>query len=358
MIKTQSGGASIIAVGFIAILILILTVSITRLMVGELRHALDMENNMNAYYQAEGGVEEAILALRHLSSVDPDALLTTPNQNCDVDGVPTNFGVAGGTSIAANANITCRRIRTVSNFVDSTLLIGESAHFDVSRKNFHAIEIEWDSESLNKQSPDTDFSNLQQGHPAPPFLEVTRIEYPNTGAVTNINPTAISIKSLFLAPTKGVPDCFAGTGTTNYQDCEGDDGTLAPGGRVKTKCSIKPIYRCKVVFTHFMASTPPATRTVLRLRPYFGAMQYTMKLYDSTGKRVDIGLDKTIIDVTARIGGSYRRIEQEVTLLPKPLEGIEAVFGDDKVCKKFEIINTGSGEFLREDSIPPDCLLD
>ncbi len=358
-LTSQSGGASIVTVGFISIFILLLTVSITRLMTGELQQARELENNVQAYYEAEGGVEEAVLALRQLVATNPGALLAdTTQQNCDkseasganMDKVLNNFGAAG-TSFAHNPNITCRRVRTASNFVSSTLNIEDSAHYDLSRKNFARIEIEWDSENLRQESSEQDFTDLQQQPPAPPFLEMTRIEYEDTdaGPSTQIIPDNVRLKSLYLAPIRtGVSDC--GSPSINFDACNGADG-----GRVKIRCTTTPVYRCKATITGFMPTVVTSKRTVLRLRPYFSAMQYTMKIYDNLNNRVDVALDKTIIDVTAKVGSSYRRIEQEVSIVPQPLDNIEAVFGDDKVCKKFVIFDNGSGEGVFD--IPNNCRL-
>ncbi len=362
---SESGGASIISVGFIAILILILTISITRLMTGELRHAIDLENNIEAYYEAEGGIEEAILALRQLIAANPGSstalLAANVQQNCDktggADGVLNNFGAPGGTGFIANNNITCRRVRTASSFIDSTLNVGDTAHYDLSQKQFSYIELQWDNQDLTSESPATSFVDLQQAAPAPPFLEITRIDYDNTGAPTNIAPSNIKLKSLYLAPIiSGSSECLAPN--IDFQTCNDVALGGAEGGRVKVRCTTAPVYRCTATIYNFMPTSGPGKRTVLRLRPYFSAMQYTMKIVDGIGKPVDVALDRTIIDVTARVGSSYRRIEQEVSLVPKPVDGGEAVFGDDRVCKEFTLFNTISGEGLIPSSVPPECRLD
>lgn len=348
--NSQRGGASIITVAFLSLFILIMTVSMSKLMVGELHHAIDLENNIKAYYQAESGVEESILSLRQVMTNNPGSLFTAPNQNCDQDNVPTNFG-AGGTGFGINDNITCRRVRTASNLVESTLTINETAHFDLTKKNFERIEIEWDTIGLKENDPALLFTSLQQGGVAPPFLEMTRIEYDDVdpGPTTLINPAGVVLKSLYLSPTTSGSDCSA---TINFSTCRNPDG-----GKVRVVCSTQPVYRCKATITNFMPPIVSTKRTVLRIRPYFNSTQYSMKIFDSLNQRVDVVLDKAVIDVTAKIGGSYRRIQQEINLVSQPLDGVEAVFGDNRICKKFVILDVGVGQFVDNPNIPNDCRL-
>lgn len=348
--RNERGAASLIIVTLTTILIAVLTVATTKLMTGELRQANDSENGIKAYYLAEGSSEEAIASIKQAlaGGIDLDQI----NQNCDKDGVSALFGSYG----ALPAGISCRRINTSTDFLaDQEILLGGVNHFDLSKNYFDRVELAWDKRDIPVEDADRQFNFSTDPNDArpvelnksPAYLEVTRIVYEdsNPGPVTEVNPDSISVKSLILSPVyKSTPGAWSpnnipgdcGTVSNpaiNFDSCQGSQG-----GSVKVDCSKSAGKRCATTLNSFIPTTAQngaQKRVVLRIRPYYNNMVYDMALYQGSNK-VTFKLDAINLDITAYVGGSYRRILDsfDVTANPGP---IDALWGDEEVCKSFRI---------------------
>lgn len=355
--RNQRGAASLIIVTLTTVLIAVLTVATTKLMTGELRQANDSESGIKAYYLAEGSSEESVAAIKQ--AIANGVNLSNFNQNCDMDGVQSLF--AGSPPYGGlPSGLTCRKIRSSTDFLtDEELKIGEVSHFDLSRNYFDRIELAWDKDEIPTAQADRIFSFGASPRPtdanAPAYMEVTRITYADTdpGAATSVDPASIKVKSLILSPVRGeagawVPQINPGScgslaiPSINFDQCQGDQG-----GSVKIDCSRNAGKRCAATLTQFippnLVAGDPQKRVVLRIRPYYNNMVYDMGLYQGSDK-VTFQLDAINIDITAFIGGSYRRILDsfDVTANPGP---IDALWGDEEVCKNFVIKSeSASGE--------------
>ena len=346
--RNQKGAASLVIVTLTTVLIAVLTVATAKLMTGELRQANDSESGIKAYYLAEGSSEEAIAAIKQ--ALANGQVLSKFNQNCDMDGVQSLF--AGSPPYGGlPEGLTCRKIRTSTDFLtDEALKIGEVSHFDLSKNYFDRIELAWDKDPIPTEQSDRIFGFGATPRPtdtnAPAYMEVTRIVYADSdpGPATAVDPSSISVKSLLLSPVRGqagawVPsinpgDCGSiAAASINFDQCQGGQG-----GSVKIDCSKAAGKRCAATLTSFIPASvagDPQKRVVLRIRPYYNNMVYDMGLYQGTDK-VTFQLDAINIDITAFIGGSYRRILDsfDVTANPGP---IDALWGDEEVCKNFVI---------------------
>lgn len=356
--RNEKGAASLVIVTLTTILIAVLTVATTKLMTGELRQANDSESGIKAYFLAEGSSEEAIASIKQAlaGGIDLDQI----NQNCDKDGVAALFGSYG----ALPTGLSCRKINTSTDFLsDQEIALGGVNHFDLSRNYFDRVELSWDKRDIPSLESDRQFNFSTDSNDASPvelnkvpaYMEVTRILYEDSdpGPATAVNPDSISVKSLILSPvynsTPGawVPNNIPGNcGTVsnpviNFDSCQGGQG-----GSVKVDCSNEAGKRCSATLNSFIPDTAlngAQKRVVMRIRPYYNNMIYDMGLYQGTNK-VTFKLDAINIDITAFVGGSYRRILDsfDVTANPGP---IEALWGDEEVCKSFLIkSNSPSGE--------------
>lgn len=358
----QRGAASLIIVTLTTIIISVLTVATTKLMTGEVRQAIDSESGIKAYYIAEGATEETIASIKAalVGGIDIDAI----QQGCDTDGVFTNFASFG----ALPDGISCRKVTTTTNgIVNQPIAENQVKHFDLSRNYFDRIELGWDTDPVPSGDQRIFNNNNLPAYVSnsPPFMELTRIVYADSdsGPSTVVDPASIQVKSIILVPTSGehqawVPADNNGCGTIadrtiNFDACHGSQG-----GSVKVGC-IKPTdMRCGLTVSNFIPAIGAGEdqkRVVLRLRPYYQNALFDMKLFQNTNP-IDFRLDAIEIDITAYIGGSYRRVKEEfdVTADPGP---IDVLFGDEYICKAIQIKSispTGEGpnDEVRDD---PPC---
>ena len=369
--RNQRGAASLIIVTLTTVVIAVLTLAITKLMTGELRQANDSESAIKAYYLAEGSSEEAIASIKY--AIANGVGLSTFNQNCDKDGVMNRF-LGSPPYGALPDGLSCRKIRSSTDFLaDEEIKLGGVNHFDLSKNYFDRVELAWDKDDIPTEESDREFSFSTDDNPrpidlarVPAYLEVTRIVYSDSdaGAGTLIDPSTISVKSIILSPVRDTQGAWfpvdnsgacgtLGNPSINFDLCQGADG-----GSVKVDCSRNAGKRCAATLTSFIptvGATDPQRRVVMRIRPYFKNMVYDMGLYQGAEK-VTFQLDAINIDITAFVGGSYRRILDtfDVTANPGP---IDALWGDEEVCKDFVIkSDSPTGEAPNDEVENETCL--
>ncbi len=366
--KNQRGAVSLIVVTMTTIVIAVLTVATTKLMTGELRQANDTESGIKAYYLAEGSSEEAIAGIKQ--AIANGQNLSKFNQNCDMDGVMSLF--AGSPPYGAlPSGLSCRKIRSSTDFLtDETVSLGSVNHYDLSKNYFDRVELSWDKDPIPTEPNERTFNSGSGPKPidprAPAYMEVTRIVYADSdpGPATSVDPSSISVKSIILSPIQGVPGAWEPTDNTgncgtlanpqiNFDNCQGSQG-----GSVKVDCSRSAGKRCAATLNSFippnLAAGDPQKRVVMRIRPYYRNMIYDMGLYQGSNK-ITFNLDAINIDITAFVGGSYRRIIDsfDVTANPGP---IDALWGDEEVCKDFVIkSDSPSGEAANDEVENENC---
>src|SRR5688572_22638524 len=81
-LSTDSRGVVALIVSIVVGLLLVLiSVSATTIMAGELRQAEDFDNSIKAYFAAESGVEDAIAQVRRFAAANPGAAIPQ-KQSC------------------------------------------------------------------------------------------------------------------------------------------------------------------------------------------------------------------------------------------------------------------------------------
>jgi hypothetical protein len=333
-LRSESGGASLLAVLFTSFVITIITLAMASLMTGELHQATDAEDGVKAFYTAQSGSEEAVYALKKLRLADGS--LAAIDQNCDHDNVLSSFGY--GFQGLPEGGITCRKVRVTDTVAGSSPLnVRDADQYDLSKTTFDHIDFKWDLYNWDTTQPN--FSSITPGTPnIPPYMEITVVAY-QKDASTPPNVTSQNVKSLILKPSWVNSGPFKTSCPTSqlqvvdFQSCSTPDATSAQFAVVA--CSNDTQYRCQVRLTNLV---PAGYQAVIRVRTHFGSASYQMVVYNGAVP-VAIPLGHASIDVTAKVGDSFRRVTQNVDIQSNIFSGLgDVLFADENLCKDLRII--------------------
>lgn len=324
--SNQAGGISLIAVTFSSLLMLIITLAMVGMMIGELRQSIDAENGVKAYYAAESGAEEALFGLK--TALSSGVALSDLNQECDniiAAGALNQYFHSDLGSVndsAAGTQITCRSIRTNGAPIG---VVGQDkiATFDLSGHNVDSIQVNWDHEN------DASGPNI-------PDLGVTITTYPQGSTIANVG--QVPTDSVLLqpcqpaSPTAACPDRNAAPNKINLQNSF-STGTYPFQTFCSSEAPTANSYRCHATLTNV---APAGTFAVLRLRPLSYGASYSLKIIDSSGASVNVRLQDATVDVTARVGDSFRRIRQQIEVRSGAFEGLDVISSQQDICKDFD----------------------
>lgn len=324
--QDEKGAVAMITVIFVAIILTIITASFIRLAVNEQREATDDDLTTRAFYAAEAGVQDAITAIKS------GAPLVNPD-NCTPES-----GVGGGVlSTNLDTEYTCQTIDLTPTSYQTELAENESVFFilDSGTDNISSFTVYWnqqgigpdDVDSVVRPSADNDlpprgeWSDGTKTYPAMIRLQV--LEIPDTVA-GGIKRTDIDNgnKVSFLNPTNGTGS--RGIGSIN-------------GGLVNAKCSItseSDIYSCSMEVTGLRDSNHAY---YLRLRSLYKATNVKVVAKTAAGIVTALINAQAVIDVTARAGDVYRRVQDTVSLTPDGLWPDFAILSAEDICKNFVI---------------------
>lgn len=378
MVTNERGLVSLITVSFMALLMMTIALSMSRLMVGEMRQATDSEDSIKAYYSAQGAAEYQAQKIRTALKNDPSLTgLNGQNRGC---GTPIDPPLP---------NINCIKVETSADTVDSQLAAERFASFDLSQSvvtesdNISKIRLAWDD--LDAREPYADpFSDpgdcngkglcgWQSGATGqPPVMELTVANY-FPGQNTNLDEN--NSGTVVLNPRSITPS-YAGS----CRPAAGSDppqfdlaNCLVVKGNnpvMQVKCQGSKYARCQVEIKNI---APAGYRTVITLKSRLRGSRYTLSAISSniwgrtcpvsgtvqTECQVPVALDRARIDVTASIGQAYRRIIMSVPIRAIPSTPGLVLEGDSDVCKSFDVYSSGAGEFARVTTLPgaPPCYI-
>ena len=376
--QKQNGLVSLISVSIIGFLLLVLTVSIATLMNGELQRATDTSDNIQAYNDAQSSAEEAVVNIKDVLAANPGtapggpSLETLLNQGC---GDPTNTA-----NVNANAQIyealppgtiTCQSVAASSSDVQDNLANNQVIQFDLTNSavSIDQLSLQWDMESPPPSAPSAFISPLKtdltqpenawqtsEGNTnqnVPPVMEVTVTNY-FPGQATNVdqNPVcggpnplggtygACSSGSVILLPQWQCGLTSGCTASADFQNAaQNKNGASSV---VPSNCQLASSggYRCHMDLTDI---TPVAGyKTVVRLESRFGDSRYDLNAYQGT-TQVQLPLQNAQIDVTANVGQATRRVQVDVPIRSSVYPDINVLYGDQSVCKDFDILSDVSG---------------
>ncbi len=324
-IQSQAGVVSLLTTVILSLLLSVIVTSAVTLSVGELRQSENGDQAVKAYFAAEAGVEDALLAVKADLASPPHTVV--PKNSC---GSPTQVSPTN-----PNVEYTCQTIRTTVNEmtgllgVDQATQTGPITGFTNLVVNWHQFGSDPDVVGLPYSPPSNYTARDSWNYPA--AMELTSLSY-NPSAVQpacpNGCPGGIGIKSTVVKPAAGT-----GTGSisTKSQDgqCKSANVTATSG------------YNCTINLSGFN----PSLTYILRLRPRYTGSHYSMQPKDSVGAPVAVASQAAIIDVTAKAGSVFRRVQVQVPLNAGAASGLDYVlFSDTDICKDFNVSgNTAAG---------------
>lgn len=326
----ERGAVALITAMIVSILLLITTSGMVALTLKSLRGSTDGAQSTKAYYAAEGGMEEALLKIRK----------GQPADNCP--------GASAADS-AKDGVVTCVKVTNDPNQIEGQLEEGQGKQIDLSAvSGLKSLIIEWttpegatyDESKIPKYSDAMGSKFPQKGAAwpaaAPAVLEVGAIEYPGSatfsiGQVAFYQATLTPRSSKATDPSGSIAPSN-GLNLYTYNDTD----TLAKP--FVTVCSQGATYQCKA--GAYGLNT--ANRYILRLKSRYNGARYRITAQGANNQQLTIPGAVYTIDVTARAGDTFRRIQtsfpvgSETTATGLP--GLDYVlYSDTDICKSFEI---------------------
>lgn len=355
-LNNQQGIASLLGVTLAGILMTILIVSMSSLMVGELRRAIDGENGVKAYYAAQGGVEEAEAAVvQALSNGTSGRLDSLIGQSCS-DPLNSHFSSTYSSSDATTpVTITCREI-TTNGELEGRVDKNGSRQVDLSFiqalvGGISRVELQWDQTETPSQleftepllSGGTATTNNSIDTQSPPVLEVSSSWYkPGTVGGADLA-TGLYAMLLIPAPNSGATTL---NGRNKVASVNMSNAPTSPPSSsiARISCAQSGNYRCKVDLTNLVPAA--GYSSVLHIQPRFKAANLIARFYGNDGQEYGVPLDLATLDVTARVGDSFRRVQQTIPIRSTPASTVDtAIYGDYSVCKDLDVF-TGPGGYL------------
>lgn len=333
LLGSQSGAVSLVAVSLISVLILTIVIPMSNLMTGELRHAIDAESSIKSYYEAQSAADQATLYVKSYLRNTANTLGDL-NQGCVRRTGDPSFFTPVGTSA-----ITCIRIISEGDPPPMTLKPNETREFDLTGKDYDRIEFRW--------AP-ADTGTPGSGGEA--LIESTMLTYSQARDTSNSRVSAMVLDPGKTCPVSGdgcVPKPFW-YGPVTIPGPRGPIVRNTPSssdisyGVVRNPSNEFPISSqlertYPPGYSAVPVGSPPSFNTVLRIRARNFGAKVKVTFYKGNTK-VDAPLQYTRVDVTARVGDVYRRVQQDVPALASPFANLgEVIYADSDICKDLEI---------------------
>jgi len=309
---------SMLTVIFLALILTIITTSFVRLSVTEQRQAIDDDLTTRAFYAAESGVEDAKRAIARFQASQPVNLNADECQPADV--VPD-----GVLSADLDTEYTCQLIDMSPANFQAELSIWEAVTIPLRASGpFNAVRIDWHiynaGDSYNRRgnsAQDLPTMPSWTGSNYPAMLRSGIFSHPNSA---NFASDQVAQSVMFLNPAVSVQ-------SSNLSN----DGQIRNGG-----CAASPNsgqYAC----TTTISGVNSARTFYLRLQSLYRGTNVQVTLLDN-GTPVPLDDVQAIVDVTARAGDVFRRVEARVSLITDgfPFPDI-ALWSNTDICKDFTV---------------------
>lgn len=283
------GLVSLPTVTIASLFFLMLTLAMTKMMVGELRQSTDSENSVRAYYVANSAAEEAVMKIK-----------TGPPTPTTCTDAPV-YNVAG---------VTCTSY-------DPTAKDNISGTWDVGKVYTYYIpegvgginmDISWDDPNKNPVNALPSASNPSTWT-GPPPLDVRVVSFYKADPTVTIYSLALlwPLSTAAASPTMPWPGV-----TTALRN---------------VKCNNASSYRCDLTLININQGNAGA---VLEISPRYADTNFRLK---SQGNKVFTAAENPL-DITAKVGDSYRRISQNITNSTGAKGFTDVIHGDSGVCKQ------------------------
>lgn len=340
MKHNQTGAASLITVIFISLILMIVTVSFIRLAVREQRTSSDNDLTNRAFFTAEAGLEDAKQGIKNYLEDDSYAL------NADTCDPAQGFTGQLSTGVEFDTEYTCQLIdltpasyvaqldvnETVQTAINPVNEGGNPFNFDKIRIRWHALDSSLDGVPASlRTSTDlpevSDWNNPSNDYPA--MLIVQFFSHPKSSSFTTTDLGEDDNYIAYLNPYNG------GTDAGDY-DTQAGDGEI-----LNANCDTGGVgsqYACEITITGFDGNS---IQNYMRITSLYTGTNVSVELFTDSDAQRYFGDSQAVVDVTARAGDVYRRVQtvlslSELNVLPSPSTAITS--GAD-ICKNFLVTN-------------------
>lgn len=333
---TERGAVALITAMIVSILLMITTAGMVSLTVKSLRQSTDGAQSTKAYYAAEGGLEEALLKLQ-----------TDPNYqgNCQ-------NGAAAGAS-AQDGAVTCVTVKTNANELVDYLPANSTVQLDISAvAGLQSLKVEWGLPGSQQYVASTvpvylnnnGGSNFPAGaawpiQTAPAILELGVVQYPSNSAAFSID--QVKYFQGTLGPQSSKVGA-AGPSNAAFGNAYTYNEPTALNKPFVAACSTA---NAPYVCSAGVGGLGDGNRFVLRLKSRYNDAQYRITAQGAGNVALPIPGAVYTIDVTARAGDVFRRIQTSFPIGDNPtgLPGLDYVlYSDTDICKSFQVKGGGA----------------
>lgn len=328
---SERGAVALITAMIVSVLLMITTAGMVAVTVKSLRQSTDGAQSTKAYYAAEGGLEKALLDIRNNNN---------PN-SC------TTVQTSGAS--AKDGAVTCIKADTKTNVLVGDLDVDQTVQLDISGViGLQSIKVEWglpsgefDANSVPQYATSARGSNFPSRSvwpgSAPAIVEAGVVEYPasSTFKIGEVKFYQPNFMPLSLKP--GSAGRTNGFDLYSYQDMTASDKSQKP---FVVPCTHAAPYQCSGGI-----EIDPAKKYVLRLKTRYNKASYRITAQGAGNVALSIPGAVWTIDVTARAGDTFRRIQTSFPIDQNPsgLPGLDYVlYSDTDICKSFQVKGGGA----------------
>ena len=339
----ERGAVALITAMIVSILLLITTSGMVALTLKSLKGSTDGAQSTKAYYAAEGGLEETLLKLKNDRSYRGDCQGSSNTTQSATDGV-----------------VTCIKVTPAPNQIQGTLnSADDSVQIDLSGvAGVSTIAVEWgpptgityNPVSIPKYIDPSGASNFPAKgsnwpSSAPAVLEAAAVEFPSDPefSISQVNfyQATLAPKSIRTSDPSYSIKQSNGTATSSIANFyKYNDGNVLNKPFV-VACRESAPYQCKASAYGISGSN----RYMLRLKSRYNGAAYRISVYDANNAPLAIPGSMYVVDVTARAGDTFRRIQTSFPVdqpSPTGLKGLDYVlYSDTDICKSFEVKGSG-----------------
>ncbi len=335
--QNEQGAVALITAMIVSVLLMITTAGMVTLTLKSLRQSTDGAQSTKAYYAAEGGLEDALYQLRN-------------NPNYTGNNCPA-AGTSNSTSAASGA-VTCIKVDNKPNQLTGEVGANKTVQLDLSSlTTMKILKVEWgvkgayDANSIPNYYTSTGVNQFPADTPAswpitaPAIMELGMVQYP---AAEPFSIASVNFYEHILAPQSkkaGAAAINNGFNSTDYKDA------AKLGKPFIVTCNAAWQYQCAAGFN----AMNDGHRFVLRLKARYNDATYRITAQDANGNPIAIAGAMYTIDVTARAGDTFRRVQTSfaTNAVPKALDGLDYVlYSDTDICKSFQIKGGGGATSL------------
>ncbi len=338
LFKKKTGAASILVTIILSIVVVGMIAGLTLLSNQESRQASNTDQSNRALNGAQSKVQE----LAQRIAADP----TKTFDKCNAfDGQDAQQPEQKIDDAQGDVAVTCATVINQGDNMNGQIGRDKSIQVDLSRvSDVRNIRINWgfSNEGNNVSAfPFTPFYPLSSAYNSrPATLELTFVWYGNVGDSSKFNAGDFSGGSL---PMKTI--------------------IVSPSGCNSTPPAAMDNYQCGYPnatgagFVNLASLGIPADKNVvLRLTARYASTSYSMQFADAAGNAANVRFPYAIIDVTARSGQTYRRVQATKPIEYTTFDFVSNVLYSGKnLCKTMQVYSNYEGAGTNSGKNDPAC---